>query len=448
MQPLAVHHAHAAHAVQAGVVQECAQQQFGLARVGAVQVELLLYRDLAAPELLQQPRRDFVAAIGQRVTGIEQAFVQGMAELFARLGLIALGHARPRPWPGRRRWRRGVGQPPYRTDRGAEQLGVVVFGIVSHGDSLGAPARGGQGAGREQQGPQSPSAIMGAARSGKRMQQVPGPVTTPRSKVRSREFMRVLVSNDDGVDAPGIRVLAEGLRAAGHEVLVVAPDRDRSGASNSLTLDAPVRVQRLDESTWRVYGTPTDCVHVAITGMLEVEPDIVVSGINNTANLGDDVIYSGTVAAAMEGRFLGLPAVAMSLQTVDHTGRHYETAARAAVEIIARLRVDPLPADTILNVNVPDVAWADVRGFEVTRLGNRHRSEACIPQQDPRGRQWWWIGPAGAEQDAGPGTDFHAVRTGHISITPIQVDLTRYHALEQVASWVDGLAEGLREDAA
>jgi 5'-nucleotidase len=256
--------------------------------------------------------------------------------------------------------------------------------------------------------------------------------------------MRVLVSNDDGVDAPGIRILAEGLRAAGHEVLVVAPDRDRSGASNSLTLDAPVRVQQLDASTWRVYGTPTDCVHVAITGMLEVEPDIVVSGINNTANLGDDVIYSGTVAAAMEGRFLGLPAVAMSLQTVDHIGRHYETAARAAVEIIARLATDPLPADTILNVNVPDLPWDQVRGFEVSRLGNRHRAEACIPQQDPRGRQWWWIGAAGPEQDAGPGTDFHSVRTGHISITPIQVDLTRYQALEQVAGWVGGLAASLR----
>lgn len=256
--------------------------------------------------------------------------------------------------------------------------------------------------------------------------------------------MRVLVSNDDGVDAPGIRILAEGLRAAGHEVLVVAPDRDRSGASNSLTLDAPVRVQQLDASTWRVYGTPTDCVHVAITGMLEVEPDIVVSGINNTANLGDDVIYSGTVAAAMEGRFLGLPAVAMSLQTVDHNGRYYETAARAAVEIIARLATDPLPADTILNVNVPDLPWEQVRGFEVSRLGNRHRAEACIPQQDPRGRQWWWIGAAGPEQDAGPGTDFHSVRTGHISITPIQVDLTRYQALEQVAGWVGGLAASLR----
>ena len=252
--------------------------------------------------------------------------------------------------------------------------------------------------------------------------------------------MRVLVSNDDGVDAPGIRALAEGLRDAGHEVLVVAPDRDRSGASNSLTLDAPVRVAPAGDRRWRVYGTPTDCVHVAITGMLDVEPDIVVSGINNTANLGDDVIYSGTVAAAMEGRFLGLPAVAMSLATADHHGRHYDTAARAAVEIIARLRTDPLPANTILNVNVPDLPWAEIRGFETGRLGNRHRAEPCTPQEDPRGRQWWWIGAAGIEQDAGPGTDFHAVRTGHISITPIHVDLTRYQALDQVASWVGGLA--------
>jgi 5'-nucleotidase len=260
--------------------------------------------------------------------------------------------------------------------------------------------------------------------------------------------MRILISNDDGVDAPGIRILAAGLRDAGHEVVVVAPDRDRSGASNSLTLDMPIRVVRVDDSTWRVHGTPTDCVHVAITGMLDIEPDIVVSGINNTANLGDDVIYSGTVAAAMEGRFLGLPAVAVSLATADHKGRHYETAARAAVEIVARLKADPLPADTILNVNVPDLPWDEIAGFEVGRLGNRHRAEACTSQLDPRGRIWWWIGAAGPEQDAGPGTDFHAVRTGHISITPIHVDLTRYQALEQVASWVGGLASELRTHSA
>lgn len=258
-----------------------------------------------------------------------------------------------------------------------------------------------------------------------------------------RHFMRILVSNDDGVDAPGILALAEGLRGAGHDVVVVAPDRDRSGASNSLTLDAPVRVVRLREGVWKVYGTPTDCVHVAITGMLDAEPDIVVSGINNTANLGDDVIYSGTVAAAMEGRFLGLPAIAVSLNSIDHAPRHYPTAARAAVELVARLATDPLPADTILNVNVPDLQWEQVRGFEVGRLGNRHRAEPCVRQDDPRGRSWWWIGAAGPEHDAGPGTDFHAVRSGAISITPIHVDLTRYQALEQVAGWVSGLAASL-----
>jgi 5'-nucleotidase len=259
--------------------------------------------------------------------------------------------------------------------------------------------------------------------------------------------MRILVSNDDGVDAPGIRILADGLRGAGHEVWVVAPDRDRSGASNSLTLDLPIRTRRLDPHTIRVNGTPTDCVHLALTGMLDFEPDIVVSGINNSANLGDDVIYSGTVSAAMEGRFLGLPAVALSLVTVDRAAKHYETAARAAVEIVARLASDPLPADTILNVNVPDLPWDGVAGFEVTRLGNRHRSEDCMPQPDPRGGTVYWIGPAGPEQDAGPGTDFHAVRTGNISISPIHVDLTRFQALEQVASWVGGLAESLERGA-
>jgi 5'-nucleotidase len=251
--------------------------------------------------------------------------------------------------------------------------------------------------------------------------------------------MRVLVSNDDGVDAPGIRVLAEALSTLG-SVTVVAPDRDRSGASNSLTLDQPIRVIAMDNGYHRVAGTPTDCVHLAITGLLERDPDIVVSGINNSANLGDDVIYSGTVAAAMEGRFLGLPAIAVSLVSRDHKPENFPTAARAAVEIVKRLVADPLPADTILNVNVPDRAWAEIRGFEVTRLGHRHRAEPCVRQVDPRGRPIWWIGAAGAEKDDGPGTDFHAVRTGFISITPIHVDLTRYQALERVAGWVGALS--------
>ncbi len=254
--------------------------------------------------------------------------------------------------------------------------------------------------------------------------------------------MHLLVSNDDGVDAPGIDVLASALTVLGR-VTVVAPDRDRSGASNSLTLDQPIRVQELGGGRYRVAGTPTDCVHLALLGLLENEPDIVVSGINNSANLGDDVIYSGTVAAAMEGRYLGQPAVAVSLVTRDHQARHYPTAARAAVEIVRLLLSDPLPADTILNVNVPDLPWSEIRGFEVTRLGHRHRAEACIRELDPRGRPIWWIGAAGPQKDDGPGTDFDAVRRGFISISPIQVDLTRYSALDKVANWVGALASTL-----
>lgn len=251
--------------------------------------------------------------------------------------------------------------------------------------------------------------------------------------------MRVLVSNDDGVDAPGIKMLAQGLREAGHSVVTVAPDRDRSGASNSLTLDRPLRARQIDAETWCVAGTPTDCVHLALAGLLDFEPDIVVSGINTHANLGDDVIYSGTVAAAMEGRFLGLPAIAMSLVWANGGERHYATAARVATELVARLIVDPLPANTILNVNVPDVPWNELRGFEVTRLGHRQRAQRCIPQEDPRGRPIWWIGMAGPELDGGPGTDFHAIRARCVSITPIHVDLTRYQALEKVSGWVEGL---------
>jgi len=253
--------------------------------------------------------------------------------------------------------------------------------------------------------------------------------------------MHILVSNDDGVEAPGIRVLSEHLSTVA-DVTVVAPDRDRSGASNSLTLDMPIRVSDLGGRRYRVAGTPTDCVHLALSGMLSVDPDIVVSGINSAANLGDDVIYSGTVAAAMEGRFLGLPAIAVSLVSGEGGARNYPSAARAAVEIMRRLLVDPLPSDTILNVNVPDRSWDEIHGYEVTRLGHRHRAEPCIHETDPRGRPIWWIGPAGPEQDAGPGTDFDAVRRGYISITPIHVDLTRYQALEKVAGWVDGLGTG------
>ncbi len=245
--------------------------------------------------------------------------------------------------------------------------------------------------------------------------------------------MRILVSNDDGYQAPGLLRLVAALSELA-DITVVAPDRDRSGASNSLSLKNPLYVTRHDNGFYSVEGTPTDCVHVAITGLLEQEPDMVVSGINNGPNMGDDVIYSGTVAAAMEGRFLGLPSIAIS-QASFHP-EHFDTAARVAVWLVRRLRERPLPPDTILNVNVPDLPWGQLAGFRATRLGHRHKAEPVIKSSDPRGRPIYWVGPAGPEQDAGPGTDFHAVRANFVSITPLQVDLTRHGALGPLTEWL------------
>lgn len=251
--------------------------------------------------------------------------------------------------------------------------------------------------------------------------------------------MRILLSNDDGYRAPGLNCLADALRDTG-EIHVVAPERDRSGASNSLTLDYPLRPRRAENGFVFVDGTPTDCVHLAVTGLLEEEPDIVISGINSGANLGDDVIYSGTVAAAMEGRFLGLPAIAVSL--VMDKDEHFETAAAVVKTLLKRMPSNPLPADTILNINVPDLPVSKVSGIEVTRLGHRHKAEPVVRTLDPRGQPVYWVGPPGGEQDAGPGTDFHAVRCGRISVTPLQVDLTRYGALNMTASWVEEISIG------
>ena len=245
--------------------------------------------------------------------------------------------------------------------------------------------------------------------------------------------MRILLSNDDGYQSSGIRCLADALAALG-KVDVVAPERDRSGASNSLTLNQPLRARVADNGFVYVDGTPTDCVHLAITGFLEEEPDIVVSGINQGANLGDDVIYSGTVAAAMEGRFLGLPAIAVSL-VLDGSG-HYETAARVVMALLGALESSPMSGDTILNINVPDVPFSKLKGLEVTRLGQRHKAEPVIRGVDPRGEPIYWVGSPGGEQDAGKGTDFHAVRSGFVSITPLQVDLTRHRSLAETAEWI------------
>lgn len=255
-------------------------------------------------------------------------------------------------------------------------------------------------------------------------------------------MLHVLISNDDGVYAKGINVLAESIREVAH-IDVFAPDRNRSGASNSLTLSSPLHLKKLENGFVSVEGTPTDCIHVAITGLLQKMPDMVVSGINAGANLGDDVWYSGTVAAAMEGRFLGLPAIAISL--VGEHCQHYETAGKVACQLVQHLIKEPLPSGTILNVNVPDVPLDHLRGYEVTRLGTRHCAEPTIKQIDPRGHAVYWVGPAGAEQDAGIGTDFYAVREGKVSITPLRIDLTHYEAFDGLSSWVGRLTGSMDE---
>jgi 5'-nucleotidase len=245
--------------------------------------------------------------------------------------------------------------------------------------------------------------------------------------------MRILVSNDDGYFSPGIQLLAERLSALG-EVTVVAPERDRSGASNSLTLDRPLTVRRAPNGFYFVNGTPTDCVHLAVTGLLDFLPDVVVSGINHGANMGDDTIYSGTVAAATEGFLLGIPSLAVSLTSRE--AKHLESAAEVARQLVARVGQAPFGQPVLLNVNVPDVAPQALGPLEVTRLGRRHKAERVEKTRTPRGETAYWIGAAGAAADAGPGTDFHAVAAGRVSVTPLQVDLTLREQLRMVQEWL------------
>jgi 5'-nucleotidase len=245
--------------------------------------------------------------------------------------------------------------------------------------------------------------------------------------------VRILVSNDDGYFAPGITLLAEALRRLG-EVTVVAPERDRSGASNSLTLDRPLSVRRAANGYFFVNGTPTDCVHIAVTGLLDFTPDVVVSGVNLGANMGDDTIYSGTVAAAVEGYLLGIPSVAVSL--ASKAGEHFETAIGVALKMVERLSRQPFGEAVLLNVNVPDIAPAQLGAMEVTRLGKRHKAEPVVKLQTPRGETAYWIGPAGAAADAGPGTDFHAVESGRVSVTPLRMDLTHGSQLARAKEWL------------
>jgi 5'-nucleotidase len=247
--------------------------------------------------------------------------------------------------------------------------------------------------------------------------------------------MRILLSNDDGYLAPGIKTLYQAL--AQHPsvkgLLMIAPDRNRSAASNSLTLLEPLRITQQTESIYSVNGTPTDCVHLGINGALDYKADMVVSGINNGANMGDDVLYSGTVAAATEGRFLGKPSIAVSLCG----DQHFATAAKVVADLLDDLHLQDLDQNTIININVPDLPLDQIKGIKVTRLGKRHASEPVVKSKDPRGGQIYWIGPAGGAADAGEGTDFEAVEAGYVSVTPLQIDLTHHAMLSKMTSWIE-----------
>ncbi len=246
--------------------------------------------------------------------------------------------------------------------------------------------------------------------------------------------MRILISNDDGYFAPGLACLAEHLAKIA-EIIVVAPERDRSGASNSLTLDRPLKLSRSDNGFYYVNGTPTDCVHLAVTGMLDQQPDMVVSGINSGANMGDDTVYSGTVAAATEGFLLGIPSIAVSMASKEFA--NYETAARVAADLVQRFARQKHSLPWLLNVNVPDVPYDQLQGIAVTRLGKRHRAEPVVKASNPHGETVYWVGAAGKAQDAGEGTDFHAVAQQRVSITPLQIDLTQYNQLDAVRGWIE-----------
>ncbi|TJZ73562.1 5'/3'-nucleotidase SurE [Chitiniphilus eburneus] len=245
--------------------------------------------------------------------------------------------------------------------------------------------------------------------------------------------MRILISNDDGYFSPGIEALAAAL-SPHHDVTVCAPERDRSAASNSLTLDRPLSIRKAPSGFFYANGTPTDCVHVAVTGFMEHPPELVVSGINHGANMGEDTIYSGTVAAATEGYLLGVPALAVSL--ASRSPRHYDAAAQVAQDLVAHCQRQPFRGAVLLNVNVPDLPYAQIKGFKTTRLGHRHRSAPVIKAENPRGEPIWWVGPVGEVADAGEGTDFHAVAEGYVSVTPLSIDLTAYAQLDFISTWL------------
>jgi len=249
--------------------------------------------------------------------------------------------------------------------------------------------------------------------------------------------MRILISNDDGYFAPGLAALVRAMNGLG-DITVVAPEQNQSGSSNSLTLERPLSVRRAESGFFYINGTPTDCVHIALTGLLDQQPDLIVSGINNGQNMGDDTLYSGTVAAAMEGYNFGIPSFAFSLDA--RLNQHFDTAERVVRNLIEQYLADPLPAPLLLNVNIPNLPFEQLRGTVCTRLGRRHPSEPVIRTVNPRGETVYWIGPAGAAREGGPGTDFHAVASGQVSVTPLQLDLTHVGRLPDLTQWLGSLA--------
>jgi 5'-nucleotidase len=248
--------------------------------------------------------------------------------------------------------------------------------------------------------------------------------------------MTWLIANDDGIHAPGLKALTDAVSEIA-DYVVIAPDGNRSGYSNALTLDKPLRVERVDDKRMAVNGTPVDCVHLGINGLLDEEPQRVVSGINAGANLGDDALYSGTLAAAVEGRFLRQIAVGFSV--TSYRPAHWQDASQIALAVMKHLPTLSLPERTVLNVNMPDVPIHDIKGFKITRLGHRKRASDVQPTVDPRGKRAYWIGVAGDPADSGEGTDFHAIANGYVSITPLHADMTRHEVFDNVSRWIADL---------
>lgn len=423
-----MHDAYAAVVPQATVIDEVSQDGGGLGHRHPVQIDLGLHAEVAARQFAHRLPANVLPVKAQAGAALHVGVVwlclQTLAQYLAFVVCAEFGSRGDPPWNRRGRI---VGEWSGIGDRSAKQIGIVVrqgFGVSNFGwiffFSHELALWCGINIEYSERHPRGQSRTAGCAGNA-------ADSNTPAD-------VKILVCNDDGYLATGINVLAEALEQIA-DVVVFAPDRNHSGASNSLTLHSPLRIHQVEENRYFVNGTPSDCVHLALSGYLDYEPDIVVSGINHGANLGDDVIYSGTVAAAMEGRFLGFPAIAVSL--VSTRSGHFATAAQVAVDLVRRLQNQALPNDVILNVNVPDREYSDLAGVFGARLGFRHRSEPIIKNRDPQGKTIYWIGPAGPGQDSGPGTDFAAIDSGAVSVTPLKVDLTRHEALPQLSQWLD-----------